>query len=144
MSANSFLGTGTTITMVFLAPNASQTFTAKYRQIGAIPRSVEVIDDTHLGSTGYREKRPGDLKDVEPIECEIFANPGVEVPLGKPATITITYPPGPGQTNGPVFTASAFLSQDSGAAASPGAQMISTYQLVIDGKTTKPAWTAGS
>lgn len=144
MTANSTLGTGTVISLVFLAPNASTTFTAKYRQIGAIPRNVEVIDDTHLGTTGYREKRAGDLIDVDPIDCEIFANPGKEVPLGKVATITITYPPGPGQTNGPVFTASGFISQDSGAAASPGAQMVGTYQLVLDGKTTKPAWTPGS
>lgn len=144
MPINSQMGTGTTIAFVFAAPNNNLSFAAKYRQIGGLGRSVEVLDDTTLSSTGYREKRPGDLKDTDPIDCEIFADMDKEIPLGLKATITITYPPKSGQTNGAVFTATGFISQDSGASAAPGAQMQSTYQLTIDGKDTKPTWTPGS
>ena len=144
MGNNSQMGTGATIAFVFLAPNASKTFSAAYRQIGAVGRSVPVLDDTILTSSGYMEKRAGDLIDLSPVQCEIFADPGVEIPLGLPATITITYAPKTGQTNGPTFAASGFISQDDGAAAAPGAQMQGSYTLQFDGKTTKPTWTPGS
>lgn len=144
MGNNSLMGTGTTIVFVFAAPNQALSFAAKYRQIGGVPRSVPVLDDTVLSSTGYMEKRPGDLKDLDPIDCEIFADVDKEIPLGLVATITITYPPKPGGSAGAVFTASGFISQESGAAATPGAQLQGTFQLQLDGKTTKPTWTAGT
>lgn len=140
MANNSQMGTGTTIAFSFLSPNQSQSFSAKYRQIGGVPRSVPILDDTILSTTGYIEKRPGDLKDIDTIECEIFSDMDKEIPLGLPATITITYPPKTGQTNGAIFTASGFISQDSGAPAAPNQQMMGAFQLQLDGKTTKPTW----
>lgn len=144
MANNSILGTGSTIAFAFAAPNQALSFVGKYRQIGGLGRSVPVLDDTTLASTGYMEKRAGDLKDIEPIDCEIFADPDVEVPVGLLATITITYQPKSGQTNGATLVGTGFISSESEGAKVPNEQVISTYQLQFDGKVTKPTRTAGS
>jgi hypothetical protein len=144
MANNSVLGTGATITFSFAAPNQALSFVGKYRQIGGYGRSVPVIDDTTLASTTFTEKRSGDLKEIDPIECEIFTDPGVDVPVGLLATITFTLPKKDGQTNGATLAASGFISAANDGAMSPNEAVVGNYTLQLDGKVTKPTRTAGS
>lgn len=141
MTTKSALGTGATITWTFDAPNQALSFTATYQQIGGLGRSLAVLDDTSLSSTDYMEKRLGDLIDCDERECQIFADPGVEIPLGIKGVYTISIPPREDQSTPATFTASGSISGDNGADLAPNTIQEATYRILTDGKKTKPTWT---
>jgi hypothetical protein len=141
---SSIQGTGTQIVFNFAAPYQSLSFVGRYRQIGGLNRSRPVLDDTALSSTVYMEKVAGDLMDMGPIPCEIFANPDVEIPNGKTATITITFPAQTGQTNGATLTFSGFINEDDGGVSEANVLKMATFSIQPDGKTTKPVIAPGS
>lgn len=137
-------GTGTTITFSFAAPFAATSFSGRYQQIGGLGESLEVLDDTHLGSTTTKEYEVADLMDLEAFECTIFTDPDVSVPIGKKALITITYPPKSGQTNGARLSATGFISTRTGPDVQVNQLLMGTFAIQFDGKGTKPTITVGS
>lgn len=137
-------GTGTTITFSFSAPFASTSFSGRYQQIGGLGESLEVLDDTHLGSTVTKEYEVADLMDLEPIECTVFTDTDVSIPIGKKALITITYPPKSGQTNGARLSATGFIASRTGPDVQVNQHLMSNFSIQFDGKTTKPTITVGS
>jgi len=141
---SSIQGTGTTISFAFAAPNQATSFVGRYRQIGGLGRSVPVLDDTALSSVQYMEKIPGDLMDLSALPCEIFSNPDVAVPVRLVGTITITFQPQVGQTNGATLTFSGFISEDDTGSVESNVTKMGTFSIQPDGKTTKPTWTPGS
>lgn len=140
----SIKGTGTTITFAFYAPFASTSFAARYQQIGGFTETLEVLDDTALSSTTTMEYEVADLRSLEPIECTIFTDPDVDIPIGKKALVTITYPPKSGQTNGARLTASGFISSRAAPDIVSNQLLMSQVTLQLDGKTTKPTVAPGS
>lgn len=140
----SIKGTGASIAFTFLAPNNGLSLVGRYRQIGGLQESVDVLDDTALSSTGYTEKLPGDLIDAAGIACEIFSDPDSPPPLGKPATIVITFQPPVGKTNGARLSFSGFISERNSGDLAPNQIVAGSYTVVPDGKTTKPTFTPSS
>ena len=81
------VGTGTTFTF-----SGTGSFTGQVLSITLDGEEVPVIDVSHFGTTGYREKIAGDL--VEPPQATVQINfePSNPPPLGGSATGTITFP----------------------------------------------------
>lgn len=68
-------------------------FTASFTKIGGFEMSRESLDTSHLGTTSYRTKRPGDLVDCGQFDVEFFYNADQQPPItAVPETVTITLP----------------------------------------------------
>lgn len=69
-------------------------WTPDYISIAGPGATREVLDTTHLGTTGARTKAPGDLPDWQPITCEYFYDPADGYPPISAAaeTVTLTNP----------------------------------------------------
>ena len=82
-------GHGTT-----LAFTTTSGWTPDYISITGPGATREVLDSTHLGTTGARSKEPGDLPDWQPFTCEYFFDPDDGYPPISAAkeTVTITNP----------------------------------------------------
>lgn len=89
-------------------------FTAAFRSLGGFDQDRGEHDKSHLGTTVYREIKPGDLIDPGEFEAEFFYNPDVQPPISSPAeTITITLAKAISSTgtvtNGAVIAGSGFV-----------------------------------
>ena len=120
--------------------------------IGGPEESVPVVDASHLGTTSFREKLSGELKDVAPIPIRVQFDGTDGLPnIGAtPETVTITWPIAPGDTVAASYAGTAFLSRrkfadmDIGAVDTP---MIGEFDVVYNGgynSGSVPAYTAGS
>lgn len=86
-------------------------FTGRMRNIGALRRYRDAIDDTALADSNERFC-PGKLLRSDEMEFEFIADPDTDTSifLGADAeTMTIQYPPGEGETNGATRTFSGFI-----------------------------------
>lgn len=137
---SSIQGTGTTIVFA----NAGITFAGRFRQIGGLSRSLPVLDDTALSSTGYMEKIPGDLKDLSPMSCEIYSDASKEVNMGLIGLVTITFQPPAGLTNGAKLTFTGFINESDTGSVEANVTKMETLSIQPDGKATKPTWTAAT
>lgn len=61
---------------------------------------VAVLDTAHMGTTGARTKRFGDLKEEGSVRIRIHFNPNQQPPLGTAETVTFTFPIPSALTNG--------------------------------------------
>ena len=78
---------------------ATSTFTSDLPSITLPEKSREVIDTTHLGTTGAKTSKPAKLKNVGTISVEVDHNPAADdLTDNDPETITISYPLLTGQT----------------------------------------------
>ena len=83
-----------------LAFGTTTAWAAEYTSIGGSEQSREPIQTSHLGTTDYHTKIPGDLVDPGGFDCEFWYNPILAEPdtLNLPPvtavleTITITFP----------------------------------------------------
>lgn len=117
-------GTGATITF------GTSAFSARFTMIGGLAEEIPTLDDTDLSSSGYEEKVPGDLKSLEPIECELFWVPGTtSPPVGTVETITITYP------NGATLAGSGFTARKESPELTPDGRLKGRMTIQFDGKT---------
>lgn len=62
-------GTGTTVTVVGNKP-----YRGDVQKMGGWTRSVPVLDDTHLGTTGYAEKCFGEIIEHGTIRMEVLTS----------------------------------------------------------------------
>lgn len=61
-----------------------------FLNIGRLSAPIPVLDDTHLGVTGYREKCPGELQDAQPVTITMQNDGDADLPtVGLVQTITI-------------------------------------------------------
>lgn len=67
--------------------------------IGRFSAPIPVLDDTHLGSTGFRKKCPGELADPQLLTITAQNDGNQAYPVkGQVQTITINHPLGPYST----------------------------------------------
>jgi hypothetical protein len=133
------VGTGTTV-----AFGTATTFSPKLRSIKLGAETVSVIDISHMGTTAYREKMHGDLKEPLTVTLEADYNPSLTVPLGNVAeTVTITLPIPAGGSSGATIVGTAFLSSASDADVPLEDKMTATYVIQFDG-FTGPTYTAAT
>ena len=81
-----------------------------YRSISPHVRSVEALDDTHLGSTNFMEMCPHELESLEPLEIEVLWNykQDIDAVVGTEGSIVIKMPLQGASTQGDV-TGSGFI-----------------------------------
>lgn len=71
----------------------TSTFTAPVTSISPDEQSREVLDDSHLGTTDYRTKQPGDLVDAGGFSASGWYDADQQPPVtGAAETITLTLP----------------------------------------------------
>ena len=83
MALNFATGNGGTVTF--------SGFTGSYVSVGSVEQEVEEIEVSHLGTTGFKEYKPSDLKEGGDLECE-FLFTGTIPTLADVQTLTVTYP----------------------------------------------------
>ncbi len=130
-------GTGSTIAF------GTSSYSVNVTNISISGEEVPVIDATHMGTTGYREKIFGDLVEPPEVTVEIFYDPD-EPPIvsGAVETITITFPPGTGQATGANIAGTGkIVSWDNSIPLED--IMTGTYTVKFDGYTG-PTYTDGS
>lgn len=88
------VGTGLTITF------GTTSYAAEITGANFDGANVPVIDTSHMGTTGARTKRFGDLIDEGQVRVQIHFNPNAQPPMGTEETVTITFPIPSGDTNG--------------------------------------------
>lgn len=116
-------------------------FAARWLGIRGIRQGIETLDDTALDSTNFKEKCPSDLKDLDPIELEVYWDYLLDLPpIGTTGTMTITFPTQGASTAGTI-TGSAFLVDFSMPdLTTDDTQLTGTITVQFDGKT-EPAFT---
>ena len=111
-------------------------FTAQYITIGAFEQEREVLDDSHLGTTGNATKQPGDLVEPGSFDCEIWYDPDEQPPISAvPETITKTYPLPSGQSTPANTAGSGFVSKWGDAELQNNGLMRANMTVQWDGKT---------
>lgn len=104
------VGTGATMTF------GTSSYAVEITGINLSGVSRAVIDTTHLGTTGARTKRPGDLYEPGTIQCEIHWDPDEQPPItGAEETVTLTFPIEAGNSSGASLAATGFISEFSAA-----------------------------
>lgn len=101
-------GHGATITF------GTTSWTGSVVSIGGFESSRPAIDTSHLGTTNYRSKIPGDLADAGPFSCTVLWDPASATPapsvVGAAETITVSWPISvTGNTVKAKYTASGFV-----------------------------------
>jgi hypothetical protein len=131
------VGMGTTIAF------ATSSFTATITNVDGGDITRNVIDKTHLGTTGSREKMPGDLVDEGDVTFQFQFDPDVQPPIsGVVESITITFPIPSGKSTGATLIGTGFISSWSwgGVDAEDSSLMMGTGVITWDG-VTGPTWT---
>lgn len=85
----------------------------------------EALDTTHLGTTTAKTFIPTDLRDNGGFSVEFLADAANTVcpPMAAAETVTITYPPPSGSTNGATISGSGFCTEYTPLSAAPGELM---------------------
>ena len=72
--------------------------------------TIPVVDESHLGTTGYREFRAGDLADAGEVVIRVHFEGDTALPaLGTTGTLTITDPLAPGEATAASITGTAIV-----------------------------------
>lgn len=96
------IGTGATIT------HGTTSYAVEIVSIALNDISRAVIDTSHLGTTGARTKRVGDLYDPGSITVQAHLDPNEEPPYTTAAeTVTVTFPIPSGGASGATVAGSA-------------------------------------
>ena len=98
--------TGNSATIVF----ATTGFVANFHLLGGAEHEIEVIEDSHLGTTTYKTYIPGDLDEPGEFDCEFEWQGDVSPPArGTAETITVTHPVPPTLSNGATHAGTGFI-----------------------------------
>ena len=101
-------GTGCTVTM------GTTDYDVDITGITDVSGNVEVIDKTHLGTTGARSKMMGDLKNWESLNADFHLDPDkldtMKTVLGLEQAMTLTFKTVTGETVGATATFTGALS----------------------------------
>ncbi len=101
------VGTGTTISF------GTSGFSAYILEVGGPGISREVVDTTHMGTTGGKTYRPGDLYDGGELSLSVAFDGSISPPMlagEQPETITVTWPIPAGLSTGAIWSFSGFMS----------------------------------
>lgn len=134
-------GTGQGATLTF---SGNISFTVSPRSIGGLRQFVEILDDTNLSSTNYKESCPDDLIDTDPLEFEWYfdsSDDPAEPPVGTTGTLVLTFAPGGSSASS--ITGTGFISEWTSPEQNIGERTVASAQFKFDGKT-EPAYSTGS
>lgn len=130
-------GTGTTIAF------GTSSYGANITGMTIDGEEVPVLDASHFGTTGFKEKIFGELSEPPQINCDMLFDPDEPAPVtGAVETITITFPVPSGMTNGATLAGTGKIISQSVAVPLEDV-MTGQYVVQFDGMTD-PAWTDAS
>lgn len=128
--------TGLGATMVF---SNGVTWTGRIRSIAGFREFCEILDDTALDSTGYRESCPDDLNELDPLEITFHAPEGSpRPPIAAVGDAILTF--GPAESGSATLTGSGFFSEWLTPEQTPGVMADATTMWKFDNKGTPPVW----
>lgn len=100
-------------------------------------KAREVLETTHLGTTGAKTYKPAKLKNVGDIACEFDHNPAqADLLLGDVETITISYPLISGQSTPTKLQFSGFVTNVGGEEFKTDAKLMSKVTIKVSGDIT--------
>jgi hypothetical protein len=123
--------------------------TTQITKIGDLTISVDALDTTHLGTTGYKTVRPSDLRNLPEVSIEfnwLGAAPPITsamMPTQEPyagVTATITYPANTAGGGAGSIAGTAFVKSVKFPNCAQGEIMKGEYVIQFDG-VTAPAFT---
>lgn len=131
------VGTGAVITF---GTEADHAWAAEILSVNGGDISREVIETTHMGTTGAKRFMPGDLYDPGTLDVSVAFLPNDEPPITSAVqVITVTFPVPAGGGSGATFIASGFISNFSWAVPLED-KMTADVTIKFTGAATPPAW----
>jgi len=106
--------------------------------IGRCGTPIPVLDKTHLGTTDFREKLAGELKDAQPVTVVAQADPAQAHPtIGTAQTITITSPLASGGSSAETLAGTGFVTDVRSQEFNSESEGIQTIEIdfIFDGDT---------
>lgn len=132
--------TGNTATWTF----GTTSFSVNAERINGGEKTLESIEDSHLGTTGNKTFIPSDLTDDGEIQVEFQYDGGIAEPaLGAVETGTMTFPILAGDSAGATLAGTGFLTNFRRPTLENGQKQMGSFTFKWDGKTG-PTFTAGS
>ena len=104
--ANAAVDTGHGATVTLATTGLSLNWTS----IDLGEETINDVEQTHLGTTGYREYRPGDLK--EPGEVVIpfqWDSEAAQIAVGTVESLTFTFPTATGQSTAATYAGTGYI-----------------------------------
>ena len=136
------INTGHGGTLTFTPNDSAPAWTASYISLSGFEQSRPVLDKSHLGTTDYREKVPGDLIEPGEFTAELFFDVDEQPPLTQGEeeyTVRITYPlSSSGTTVGGYVQGDAFISSWTTGDVATDALMTASITVVWE---DGPTWT---
>lgn len=110
-----------------------------------LAKTREVVDVSHLGTSGQKETMPGDLEDLGQLTFDVLfaAATGLPATTQTPETITLTWPlaPGGGGATGASLAGTGFIVSVKYPALQTNTAQVGQIVVQFDGGTG-PTWTA--
>lgn len=132
--------TGNTATFAL----GTTSFSVSIERINGGEKTLESIEDSHLGTTGNKTFFPSDLIDDGEIQCEFqYASDVSEPTLGVVETGTLTWPTLAGDAAGATLAGTGFLTNFRRPTLENGQKQMGSFTFKWDGKTG-PTFTAGA
>lgn len=132
------VSTGTTITF------GTSSWTGAVQSIDSLSFERQVKDRTHLGTTTFRAKAPGDLQDAGGLTVRFFFDPDDPPPITAAVeTITLTFPIPVGKSAGATLAGTAFVSSYSFSVPEADEDMTAEMTIIWTG-ATGPTFTDSS
>lgn len=100
---------GTGITIAF----GTSGFAPYILSLDGIGYARDVVETTHLGTTGGKEFRPGDLYDAGELTMTVAHDPSISPPMlavQQAEVVTVTWPIPSGLTTGATWVCNGFMS----------------------------------
>ena len=131
---------GTTITFATSAFSASVTgLSFRLNREANECTAFDTVESTEFSDVFFREFDPGDIVEIEDIECEINYNADTTPPInGAKETITIQLRPKSGQSSGASLAFSGFIISY-GADMEFQGKMTGSYTIKVSGQLTHTA-----
>jgi hypothetical protein len=121
-------GTGASIAF------ANSSFTSDLISLTLPEKAREVIETTHLGTTGAKTYKPAKLKNIGTMSAEFDHNPeAVDLTSKDPEQITISYPLQAGQTTPTKLVFNGFVTQQGGEEFKVDARMTTKVTIQVNG-----------
>ena len=115
---------------------ATNPVSMRIRSIAPAREFVEILDDTALSSTGYKEWVPDDIADWDTFELEFYYDGTMLLPVAKPQTATLTFAKSDvGAASGAILAGTGFFSDGATPIQEVSQRNLMTGTWKWDGKT---------
>jgi len=127
-----------------IAFSGGLSYTGRWLAVRGMQQMIEILDDTALASTNFKEYVASDLKDMPEIEIDLYWDYTATLPtIGTAGTLTITFPKQGATTAGSMQGSAIIANFQMPDLTTEDTQLIGTLTVKFDGKT-EPSFTKAS